>query len=126
MSMLAQLPDIDEVAPFGGKEGDEECFAELRAVLAKYGALQRFGVTLLHQHFDISEDEVLVETVDVENRILTSTPGATNQINTQQRVIETSWRLDDPRGARRCETKCVSDVNRAGDRFHNRKHYTTG
>ncbi|GAA5124103.1 hypothetical protein GCM10025762_48610 [Haloechinothrix salitolerans] len=122
-SPLAKLPDISEVVPFGAREEDQRCFDEIRAVLQKYDALQRFGVTLLHEHFDIGDDEVLVESVDVVNRVLSSTPGKPNR---RPGVIETSWRLDDPVGRQRCETLCIRDRDIDGNEYHRQQHYMTG
>lgn len=33
------------------------CLAELREVLGKHDRLNRFGITLIHKHFELSEDE---------------------------------------------------------------------
>jgi len=84
-----QLPGIQEVAPLS--EEDHNCFAEIRGILEKYGNLQRFGVCLLHQHFDLAEDEVLTESWDPERRLLISKPAKRGR---SPELIETSWRLD--------------------------------
>lgn len=60
------LKDIDEVEPIG--ERDSRCLEEIRQVLSKYDNLDRFGVALLHSHFVLSEDEMLLETTDVSKR----------------------------------------------------------
>jgi len=41
---------------------DLACFRELRDVLLRYGALERFGISLIHRHFDIADDEELMST----------------------------------------------------------------
>jgi hypothetical protein len=113
---LPRLPDIDEVEPFSDR--DQACMSDVRAVLARHGALQRFGLTLLHQHFDIADDEVLVEDIDVANRVLTCRP---EKITGAQNAVETSWRLDDPAGMARCRQVCVeSPVTWSG---HSRRHF---
>lgn len=56
------LPVIEDVQPIS--EQDLECLHEVREVLKKHSRLQRFGVALLHKHFDLQEGEVLVETTD--------------------------------------------------------------
>ncbi|MDT0449491.1 hypothetical protein RM609_10460 [Streptomyces sp. DSM 40473] len=38
------------------------------AVLEKHGNLDRFGLCLLHDHFPVASDEVLVETHDADAR----------------------------------------------------------
>ncbi len=60
------LKDIDRVRPIG--EGDAECLDEIRQVLLKYQCLDRFGIALLHNHFDLADDELLLETTDTERR----------------------------------------------------------
>jgi hypothetical protein len=116
---LPRFPDIDDVRPIN--ETDQIVFDEVREVLARHGALQRFGVTLLHQHFDMDEDEIVVESIDKEHRTLTIQPALTNSTS----GIETSWRLDDPIAQRRCETLCEPIPQQYGG-GHRRNHYTTG
>ena len=60
------LQNIDRIDPFS--KADEDCLTEVNAVLLKHGAASRFGVSLLHSHFEMSADEVLLEETDVENR----------------------------------------------------------
>lgn len=96
-------------------------FDDVREVLAKHGALQRFGLTLLHQHFHMDEDEVLVESIDKEHRTLTLQPALIDSTG----GTETSWRLDDKVAQRRCETLCEPIPQQYGG-GHNRNHYTTG
>jgi len=40
---------------------------EMKALLAKHNALERFGIILLHDHFPIAEDEEMVELQDSKN-----------------------------------------------------------
>lgn len=117
---LPELPDITEVTPVGTQ--DQACIAEVRAVLERHGALQRFGLTLLHQHFEMNENEILVESVDTQSRVLTIRPTKVNGTD----GIETSWRLDDPAAMQRCETMCQPDRDAQGNPIHFRPHYTTG
>jgi hypothetical protein len=96
-------------------------FDEVRAVLARHDALQRFGLTLLHQHFEMDETEMLVESIDRDNRVLTLQPrAAEDTVN----GVETSWRLDDPVGQQRCETICERVPDQYGG-GHRRNHVTT-
>lgn len=60
------LTHIADVQPIG--EQDAACLEDIRRVLQKHGALERFGVTLLHSHFDLADDETLLETTDVDRR----------------------------------------------------------
>ena len=60
------LKHITDVKPIG--EDDAACLEEIRAVLEKHSCLERFGVTLLHSHFDLEDDEMMLETTDLEKR----------------------------------------------------------
>lgn len=117
---LPPLPDIDDVEPYG--PSDDACFEELRAVLERYGALNRFGITLLHQHFDIADDEVLVETTDKAGRILTTSPAHAENAGS---AVETSWRLGEKKTQKKCETLCRKERNAEGKPYHLAQHYTT-
>lgn len=119
---LPELPDITEVEPFG--EQDRACFEEVRAVLERHGALNRFGLTLLHSHFPVGDDEILVESVDPETRTLVTRPRKTSE---PRKAVETSWRLDDPTGLQQCETLCnVIPAPPGQPDLHEPTHYTTG
>ena len=100
------LPDIDNISELD--ETDSAALEEIRATLEKYGKLERFGVCLLHTHFAVSEDEVLVETCDPENReLLTRTVAKENQL--AQNIVETMWRFDDPKLGRTCFRTCSAN-----------------
>jgi hypothetical protein len=60
------LDHIADVRPID--DSDAACLEDIRQVLEKHGALQRFGVSLLHRHFDVADDEFMLETTDEEQR----------------------------------------------------------
>ncbi|MBA6433946.1 MULTISPECIES: hypothetical protein [Streptomyces] len=62
------LPTFEEAEGLGPQ--DAEFVRDLIAVLEKHGNLDRFGLCLLHDHFPLATDEVLVETNDPEARTL--------------------------------------------------------
>jgi len=62
----SNFPDVDSVLEFS--DDDAHCLRELRDVLKKHDCLERFGITLLHTHFEIGEDEILLETTNVQER----------------------------------------------------------
>jgi hypothetical protein len=62
----SRLDNINNVRPID--EGDTACLNEIRDVLAKHDCLRRFGVSLLHSHFDLADDEMLLETTNVAKR----------------------------------------------------------
>lgn len=111
------LPDIDDVSPIGEK--DYEVLSEIREVMERHGYFDRFGIMLLHKHFDIGEEEMLVEHTDVTNRTLTLTVEPKTTPN--ERVIETQWRFKStPKAITACELRCFY---RTG---HKRVHVKVG
>jgi hypothetical protein len=101
-SSLTAPTHISEVEP--RSEQDHALFAELAAVLKKYGALNRFGVSLLHRHFEIRPGEVLLESTDIASRTQTIRP-VDHTATAADPYIETAWRLGDGWIAMGC--KCV-------------------
>ncbi len=99
----ANIPDISEVAPLS--ETDRQCFREIRDVLEKFGCLDRFGINLIHKHFPMAEDEVLVETIDAETRTLTIKPLMKAAMPAS---IETQWQLTEGAALLVCHGYCVS------------------
>lgn len=110
----AGVPDIAEVGKLN--DADRACFRELRDVLAKYNALERFGINLIHKHFDIAEDECLVETIDHEQRTLIVRPVKKHEIGN---AVETQWRLADGSAYLICDQQCVYNNGHA-DRHYQR------
>jgi hypothetical protein len=95
----------DKVEPFS--ETDKACMEDLREVLRKHNKLDRFGVTLLHKHFDITDDEMLVETVDEIKRIQTARPMKKSEIATLDgQMVETCWSLQEGAAMRVCKRVC--------------------
>ncbi|OIJ84766.1 hypothetical protein [Streptomyces colonosanans] len=62
------LPRFEEAEGLGPQ--DAEFVRDLVAVLERHGNLNRFGLCLLHDHFPLAADEVLVETNDPTARAL--------------------------------------------------------
>lgn len=111
----ADLKDIHEVEPL--HEADYDCLTEVRDVLKKHGKQQRFGVALLHKHFDMDEDEILVEHTDVANRVLTIRPTPANAAG---ETVQTIWMLGDggPQSMLGCQQYCGKDVQGNHNSFH--------
>src|SRR5579884_990287 len=66
----AKMKDMDEVEPINGS--DYACLAEIREVLKRHGKQERLGIALLHKHFEVAGDEMLVEYTDKQERVLTT------------------------------------------------------
>ena len=91
-STLPAPKHIAEVEP--RSTNDDALFAELAGVLKKHHALDRFGITLLHRHFDIAPGELLLENTDMLSRTHSITPVSSETL-VGQKYIETAWRLGD-------------------------------
>lgn len=105
------LPSLKNVPPMNAE--DQECLEEVAKVLKRHGRLDRFGVTLLHQHFPIGDDEVMLETNDPILRTLEMRPSLKADIEKQDARI-TGWRLDSGTPLMACV--CVDFGN--GDHQH--------
>lgn len=84
-------PHFNDLRPLGPR--DRECMDEVRAVLSKHGALSRFGLCLLHDHFPIAGDEILKETCDEASRTLTIKPVKRAALE-KSGALFTSWNLE--------------------------------
>jgi hypothetical protein len=87
--MAQRFADLVDVVPPG--EQDRSCLEEIRSVLAQHGCLDRFGLTLLHDHFALDAAELLVESTDSEARRLTIEPQLAADTADGGRLVETSW-----------------------------------
>lgn len=86
--MMQHFADLSDVEPLG--EADRACLEEVRA-LVRHNCLDRFGINLLHEHFQLGADEMLMETCDPERRTLTIQPELIAGNRAAGRVIETNW-----------------------------------
>ncbi|MBE3026494.1 hypothetical protein [Janthinobacterium sp. GW458P] len=85
---------------------DLACFRELRDVLLRYGALERFGISLIHRHFDIDDDEELMEYTDAAARTLTVKPVKKSDIDWNHTTI-TNWKLTEDEEVARIGCGCA-------------------
>lgn len=85
---------------------DLACFRELRDVLLRYDALERFGISLIHRHFAIADDEELMEYTDVVQRTLTVKPVKKSDIDWNHTTI-TSWKLTEDEEVARIGCGCA-------------------
>ena len=54
---------------------------------------RRIGLALIHSHFDLLPDEVMVETVDHEARVCTMRPMKRDAISSDGELIPTIWQV---------------------------------
>jgi hypothetical protein len=84
-------PDIVDAQPLG--DDDHELVSDLHEVLRKHNAVGRFGITLLHTHFRVGPNEVILEETDVDGRHQTMRPVPSDSLQ-EEGIVETSWSLD--------------------------------
>lgn len=87
----SKLPRINAVEHDLSVE-DELCLREVAEVLKKHRKEWRFGVNLLHSHFDLSEDEVLLETNDPRDQSLWIRPVPRASVANEE-IVTTAWCL---------------------------------
>jgi len=104
------LVHIDDAETFNPQK-DQPLFDEIKSVLAKHGATHRFGVTLLHKHFDVMEGERMVEVCDEETRTLTLRP-TTTPAGAEETYVGTNWRFDT--GSPVVNQRCFADCLKSG------------
>lgn len=98
----SQICDMDDIER-DLSERDAECFIEIRSVLEKHGLLDRFGIMLLHKHFELQEGECLLETMDRASRTLTVRPVAAQDV---AESVQTQWKLTETDPLQWCSGFC--------------------
>jgi hypothetical protein len=116
-TMWAQFPHIAEVEPLG--ERDNAVLEEIRAVLERHGALDRFGINLIHRHFGLEEGEVALELTDLENRRQTVEVRPEAEVLGGANVIATQWVFGDRGEGMVCKLYCNDH-----DYAHTTRHAT--
>ncbi len=87
-------------------DDDNACIEEIVEVLKKYKRLDKFGLTLLHQHFDLDDNEVLAETNNPVCRTLLIEPMDKADL-TRWQYYETAWRFNAGESVTTCV--CLTD-----------------
>lgn len=91
--------DLHDCAPLA--EDDLKCMEEVRSVLAKHNKLGRFALHLIHKHFDLDDDEILVEYSDPTIREQFFKVEKANS-EAVARAIPTTWTLEALQPSARC------------------------
>ena len=84
---------------------DDPCIAEIKAVLKRHGLDKKYGLTLLHKHFDLAADEIMIEHTDLANRTLVSRPEKADAFP-EANLMEVTWSLDSDTLMAGCIWKC--------------------
>lgn len=116
-AQVNELPDISDAGVL--EASDRACLDELREVLTRHNLAEKFGIALLHKHFELADDEVLLERCDVARRTLIATPVRVSEINPLQSVT-TVWKFaSDNKSQRECVKVCPMNGDKhAGYKDH--------
>ena len=85
---LSNLLDVAHLS-----ETDSQCLNEIQSILNKYDLTQKFGVALLHKHFELDEDEMLIERTYLKDKHLVTKPEKIGESNPDD-LVTTMWRFD--------------------------------
>ena len=85
---LADIADVVTLTP-----EDEKCLEEVQRVIEAHNLTAKFGVALLHKHFDIGADEILLEITFAAEKRLEIRPVLAEGVDLKQ-VMTTIWRFD--------------------------------
>jgi len=106
--------DIDDIEPVNNS--DSKCMEEVRDVLKRHNRLDRFGLALLHKHFDLQDDEVMLEKYFEDDRTLVLKPEKLKNIT--HKTVGTIYVLKEGiQPVARCPTYCYSPMG-----HHMEKH----
>jgi hypothetical protein len=103
-TMWAEFPHIAEVEPLGDQ--DRAVLEEIRAVLAKHDALNRFGINLIHRHFGLQEGEVALEMTDTDSRRQVVEVRPESEVVGAANVIATQWVFGTKGEGMECKLYC--------------------
>jgi hypothetical protein len=100
------LQDLSDTPPLDAS--DEACLEDLRQVLARHGKLRRFAIHLAHRHFDVADDEVLIEQSDhgARTQSIRVVPRAT-----VTGAVPTTWMFDERPALHAAAVYCVCAVD---------------
>lgn len=106
----SHVPDVHDIEPLS--ERDSECLREIREVLLRHNSVDRFAISLLHKHFELSHTEQMVEFTDIEARTLTIKPISESQ---GLKTLETTWKFSKDSATTSpltiCVYRCYFDAN---------------
>jgi hypothetical protein len=93
------MPNMGEEALDGYSEQDRPMFTRIRDCLVRYNAYEIFGLYLVHKHFDIADDEEMVEHVDFDLSIVEIYPVKRDHLD-MSAMVPTNWFFVEGRGSR--------------------------
>jgi hypothetical protein len=111
-------------------ESDEKVLSALRDILTRHGKVDRFGVRLIHDPLNLAADEVLVETCNLQRRLLRCDVAKRAALPTHA-IIETAWQWRPQRDALSpnmlCRSLCTQVcLDNHDERGHQASGHTAG
>ena len=88
----SKLDDLHDTAPLNIE--DFACMDAVREVLMKFNKVERFALHLVHKHFDLADDEILVEYSNANTREQFFRPEKADS-EVARESIPTTWMLKD-------------------------------
>jgi hypothetical protein len=110
---LQYIEDLERIS-----DQDYEVLKEVRDVLLRHGYQDRFGICLLHKHFDLQPGEVALEETDEDSRVSTITVVPDHSC---QGAMETAWRFSSDveiTAGRKCTLRCHGYGMAGHSRYH--------
>lgn len=105
---FAQPDDFGDTEPLS--DDDEAILAGICERLASHDKVDRFGVRLIRNPLELSDNELLHETSDSAGRALHCTVGVRDEVLAEQKVVQTAWKWRAGPGAivmQDCTAGCV-------------------
>lgn len=68
------IPDLDDAVHSFAENDVKSKLTLFGSLFVKHGVTEKFGLTMVHRHFDITENEVLVETLNDQNTVSVTSP----------------------------------------------------
>lgn len=115
-TQYSSMKHVTEVEPIS--EADRATLDAIKAVLVERGAVERFGVHLVHKHFDIADDEIVMEYTDEEARTQFTQVEKYADAFASGTPLETQWRFNRETASMGCVGFC--HFNNGHRHIHNR------
>lgn len=71
---FSQVPHLHEAVDAFERVDAEEKIVELGKIFVKYNCFNDFGLTIVHRHFDMDKQEILVESINPKKTVAVSIP----------------------------------------------------
>lgn len=84
------MPRIEEVSS-RPDSNNQAFFQAVGALLARSNSIDRFAVTLLHSHFHLSNNEILLDTFNPENNTIKTSVNSIEMVDKDDCVVPKSW-----------------------------------